>query len=97
MFGNRTISSGLCEARSQAEPGVRLGGRHALVSPRPAGLLTLKIPKQIHPPTRQICTLLLLSVESNYKSAAAAGGSDVFLWLFCQLEKTLVCLVTYDR
>lgn len=26
MFGNGTISSGLCEARSQAEPGARLGG-----------------------------------------------------------------------
>ena len=27
MFGNRNISSGLCEVRSQAEPGVRRGGR----------------------------------------------------------------------
>lgn len=34
MFGNSTISSRLCEARSQAELGARLGG--SLVSP--AGL-----------------------------------------------------------
>lgn len=81
MFGNRTISSRLCEARSQAEPGARLGGSLVRVCSRlsrPAGL-------QRHPSTPQISALLLLFEKSNHKYSSA--GWFVFFQLICQLEK----------
>lgn len=89
MFGNRTISSRLCEARSQAEPGARPGGRLVGVCsrpPRPAGV-------QRHPFTLQISARLLL-----LKRSRGFFCFSVFLVVppFFQRQK-VVHVVTHNR
>lgn len=70
MFGNRTVSSRLSKARSQAEPGVQ-SSQSMLLSLLPRWSAALKIQIQIHPLTPQILTLLLLFVELNHKLSFA--------------------------